>query len=118
MSEHDHDHDEIHDAQKVTRIEANQHGQPCFGCYFTALFNSFTPAQLAAIPVEAAADVPPEMIDFARRFGATMAAVADGTAAQAVEAAGADAPEVLAAFQERFGHMLQLHLAPVAGRAN
>lgn len=114
---HERHPDDVHDSERLTVIEANRDGLPCFGCYFGALFATFTPKQLASIPVEDE-DAPPEQVEYARRFVAAMAYIADCIAALAVDAAGEHAGDVHLAFLSRLRNMIDLHQVPVEGLVN
>jgi len=104
-----------HNAAQVTHIEADEAGQPCFGCYFGSVLDSLRDEQLTTIVLDPEdEDEDPELVDFARRIGAAMAYIADGLAAIAVQAAGPDADDLLDVFRERLEQMVVLHLTPRA----
>jgi hypothetical protein len=100
--------DHAHDSRIMTHIEADRDGQPCFGCYFGAVFDSLRPEQLNKIAIDPEEDDDPQEREYARRFGATLAYLADGIAAMSVNAAGPDAQELLEVFLERLNNMVVL----------
>lgn len=112
MSEPDHEHG----SDEYVEIEIDNTGRPCFGCYFGELFASFTDAELATIPVDTNASA--EDIEFARRFGASMAHVVDSVVRLAFEAAGDQSDEVLRAFRIRLDRAVQLNDMPAGSLLN
>lgn len=112
--------DHPHDSSNVTHIEADSGGQPCFGCYFGAVYDSLRDEQLT--PLEADPDELDEdelhALLVMRKLGGTMAYVADGVAAIAVDAVGREALMLIEVFKERLDQMLTLHMTPEDSHAH
>ena len=105
-----------HDTGTVTRINADGDGLPCFGCYFGAVYDALRPEHLSTAEPEPGTD--DEEAEVARRLGGTLAYLADGIAAITVNAAGAEAAELLEVFMERVRNMVTLVQAPCDDQAH
>jgi hypothetical protein len=97
-------------------IGRDRHGKPCFGCYFTALFESFADEELERI--DAGDDLPDEVAEEARRHGAAVSVVTDGLAYIITDIAGDNAVEVAETICQRFMQQVMLHSAKPEGRPN
>lgn len=119
MTDHTEPHNDGHDGTDIIGIEADGSGQPCFGCYFGAVYDSLRPEQLASIDLDPEdQDADPEWIEMERRLGGAFAYVADGIAAIAIEANAEHAEEIVNTFCERVRRSLLLVRAPTATTAH
>jgi hypothetical protein len=100
----------LHDSDTVTHLHADRDGLPCFGCYFSAVYDALREDQLYEIKIKPGED--PHQAEIARRLGSALAYMADGIAAITMHAAGEDAEALLAVFTERLNNMLVLMRAP------
>lgn len=100
----------LHDNGGGTRIHADRDGLPCFGCYFSAVYDALREDQLYEIRIKPGED--PRQAEIARRLGSTLAYMADGIAAITMHAVGGDAKALLDVFTERVHNMLVLLQAP------
>jgi hypothetical protein len=97
-------------------IGRDRHGRPCFGCYFTALFDSFTDEELER--VDAGDDLPAEVAEEARRHGASFSVVTDGLAYIISDIAGDEAIGVAEAICQSLMRQVMLHSVKPEGRPN
>lgn len=122
MTDYFHDDEDEDDPEalmndtRLTVIGRDRHDRPCFGCYFTALYESFTDEELGTI--DAGEGVPPEVAEDARRAGASFSTVADGLAFIVVDIAGEDAIGVAEHVCQRIMQQVMLHAMPAEGLPN